>query len=160
MKSVTAQIRRSSRRLKDRLRRRRRHGPIRPMPTPPSIHEAEIAEPSQTSPARPRVLILSASVGSGHVRAAKAIESALNIEHPQAAVTHVDVLQLTNGPFRKAYGAGYFRAAQRVPRLVGMLYDFLDRPGDAGAATTIRHAFERANFLRLKRLLCAQQWDW
>jgi processive 1,2-diacylglycerol beta-glucosyltransferase len=145
MKSVTAKIRRSSRRLKDRIRRRR-HGPIRAFPSAPT-------------PSRPRVLILSASVGSGHVRAAKAIESAFNISYPQVAVTHVDVLQLTNGPFRKVYGAGYFRAAQRAPRLVGMLYDFLDHPGEAGATTPARHAFERLNFHRLKRLLAAQQWD-
>jgi processive 1,2-diacylglycerol beta-glucosyltransferase len=146
MKSVTAKIRRSSRRLKDRFRRSR-HGPVR------------AASPAQGGPIRPRVLILSASVGSGHIRAAKAIESAFNINHPHVAVTHVDVLQLTNAPFRRAYGAGYFRAAQRAPRLVGMLYDFLDRPGEVGATTPIRHAFERANFHRLKRLLCAQQWD-
>jgi processive 1,2-diacylglycerol beta-glucosyltransferase len=118
-----------------------------------------VAKAPPPPPSRPRVLILSASVGSGHIRAAKAIESAFNISYPEVAVTHVDVLQLTNGAFRKAYGAGYFRAAQHAPNLIGMLYDFLDRAGEAGATTPARHAFERLNFYRLKRLLAAQQWD-
>jgi processive 1,2-diacylglycerol beta-glucosyltransferase len=139
MKSVTT-------RLKDRLGRRHSNPP-------------RLAPIDKPLPARPRVLILSASVGSGHVHAARAIEAAFHMNHPHVAVTHVDVLQLTNGPFRRAYGDGYFRAAERVPNLVGMLYDFLDRPGDGGATTIARHAFERLNFFRLKRLLTAQQWD-
>src|SRR5580658_9594249 len=76
----------------------------------------------------PRILILSASVGSGHVRAAQAIESALSNLLPDATLAHVDALDLTNAPFRRAYGAGYFRVVQRAPRLVGWMYDFLDHP--------------------------------
>jgi processive 1,2-diacylglycerol beta-glucosyltransferase len=106
-----------------------------------------------------RILILSASVGSGHVRAAQAIESSLLKILPGVTVSHVDALDLTNGAFRKAYGAGYFRAVERAPRFVGWMYDFLDRPGDHGAATLTRQFFERLNFTRLTKLLTDQQWD-
>ncbi len=65
---------------------------------------------------RPRIVILSASVGSGHLRAAQAIESALGTLLPDATIAHVDALDLTNRPFRRAYGAGYFRVVRaRTP---------------------------------------------
>ena len=108
---------------------------------------------------KPRIVILSASVGSGHVRAAKAIESALSSLLPDATIAHVDALELTNGAFRRAYGAGYFRAARRAPRFVGWMYDFLDHPNDHGAATITRQFFERMNFTRLSKLLTDQAWD-
>ena len=48
----------------------------------------------------PRVLILSASVGAGHTRAALAVERALRQLHPAAEVRNFDVLTLTNSAFR------------------------------------------------------------
>jgi processive 1,2-diacylglycerol beta-glucosyltransferase len=108
---------------------------------------------------KPRILILSASVGSGHIRAGKAVELALAGLLPEATIAHVDVLDLTNSAFRKAYGAGYFRAARSAPRLVGWMYDFLDEPDAHGMATATRQFFERINFTRLSRLLTEQHWD-
>jgi processive 1,2-diacylglycerol beta-glucosyltransferase len=104
-------------------------------------------------------VILSASVGSGHVRAAKAIESALGAQLPDATIANVDALDLTNVAFRRAYGAGYFRAARSAPRFVGWMYDFLDHPNDHGAAAITRQFFERMNFTRLSKLLTDQEWD-
>jgi processive 1,2-diacylglycerol beta-glucosyltransferase len=111
------------------------------------------------SPFEPRIIILSASVGAGHVRAAQAIQTALARQIPGAAIEHLDVLELTNAPFRRAYGKGYFRAAQRAPRFVGWMYDFLDHPNDHGAAALTRQFFERLNFKRLSRLLTDRPWD-
>jgi processive 1,2-diacylglycerol beta-glucosyltransferase len=108
---------------------------------------------------RPRILILSASVGSGHIRAAQAIESALGRILPNATIANVDALKLTNAAFRRAYGGGYFRAIEVAPRLVGWIYDFLDHPGDGGAATNARQFLERLNFTKLIRLLTDQHWD-
>jgi processive 1,2-diacylglycerol beta-glucosyltransferase len=93
------------------------------------------------------------------VRAAQAIEAALGELLPDATIAHVDALDLTNGAFRRAYGAGYFRAVQRAPRFVGWMYDFLDHPNDHGAATRTRQLFERLNFTRLTRLLTEHPWD-
>jgi processive 1,2-diacylglycerol beta-glucosyltransferase len=108
---------------------------------------------------RPRIVILSASVGSGHVRAAQAIEAALSQILPDATIAHLDALDLTNAAFRRAYGKGYFRAAARAPRFVGWMYDFLDHPNDYGASTITRQFFERLNFTRLSRLLTDRHWD-
>ena len=56
----------------------------------------------------PRVLVLSASVGAGHMRAAQAVELALReLAPPDSVVKNVDVLTLTNAPFRKLYGEAY-----------------------------------------------------
>jgi processive 1,2-diacylglycerol beta-glucosyltransferase len=111
------------------------------------------------NPSAPRILILSASVGNGHIRAARAIESAMTQMLPDATIAHVDVLELANSAFRRAYGNGYFRAVERVPRFVGWMYDFLDHPGDVGSSTTARLAFEQFNLSGLKRLVTHQPWD-
>ncbi|MGD0769551.1 MAG: glycosyltransferase [Tepidisphaeraceae bacterium] len=128
------------------------------MPMTPDFH-GQTAEADGWRGAKPRIAILSASVGAGHVRAAQAIESALGELLPDATIAHVDALDLTNGAFRRAYGAGYFRAVERAPRFVGWMYDFLDHPNDRGAATRTRQLFERLNFTRLTRLLTEHPWD-
>jgi hypothetical protein len=46
------------------------------------------------------ILILSASVGGGHLRAAEAVELALGKLAPQAAVRNVDVLTMANMAFK------------------------------------------------------------
>ncbi|HWB54127.1 MAG TPA: glycosyltransferase [Tepidisphaeraceae bacterium] len=107
----------------------------------------------------PRIVILSASVGAGHIRAAQAIESALGQVLPNATIAHVDVLQFTNRVFRRVYSQGYFKAVATAPKFVGFLYDALDHPYTGTAGETMRLGMERANFLRLTRFLTSNQWD-
>src|ERR1051325_9468095 len=76
----------------------------------------------------PRILILSASVGAGHIRAAEALALTFKDRLPQATVEHVDVLELTNAAFRKAYRDGYFSLVKHAPNVVGILYDKLCKP--------------------------------
>src|ERR1044071_7177121 len=47
-----------------------------------------------------KVLILSASAGAGHMRAADAVERAFRLTNAAAEVRHVDTLQYTNKLFR------------------------------------------------------------
>jgi hypothetical protein len=54
---------------------------------------------SPGSPA-PRILIFSVSAGSGHLRAAEALEAAVRQLVPHARVRNVDVLSLATKPFR------------------------------------------------------------
>jgi processive 1,2-diacylglycerol beta-glucosyltransferase len=54
-----------------------------------------------------RVLVLSASVGAGHLRAAQAVELALRQLDPEAEVKNIDVLEFTNAAFRRFYGRAY-----------------------------------------------------
>ena len=79
----------------------------------------------------PRILILSASVGAGHLRAAQAVELALRQVAPDAAVRNLDVLTLTNAAFRRVYGRAYLDLVNKAPHVLGYFYDWLDRPSHA-----------------------------
>lgn len=100
-----------------------------------------------------RLLLLSASVGAGHLRAAEALESACRLCVPGAEVRHVDVLTLTPKPFRRLYGTGYLDLVNHAPELLGFLYDRTDRPPRGRAGDRLRLAIERLNARRLSALL-------
>ena len=78
-----------------------------------------------------RILLLSASAGAGHLRAAAAVEAALRVEAPGAAVEHWDVLDHADPAFRDAYSKWYLELVNRAPALWGYLYDRLDRPASS-----------------------------
>jgi len=75
-----------------------------------------------------KVLILSASAGNGHVRAAQALEKAFAAESGDREVRHVDALQLTNKVFRTIYSKMYIDLVDKAPDVLGWLYDALDSP--------------------------------
>jgi len=74
-----------------------------------------------------RILILLASVGAGHLRAAQAVELALREMDPAAEVQNLDALEYTNAAFRRMYGRWYLDLVNRAPYLLGYFYDLLDR---------------------------------
>jgi processive 1,2-diacylglycerol beta-glucosyltransferase len=107
-----------------------------------------------------RVLVLSAAVGAGHLRAAEAVELALRQLDPQATVRNLDVLQLTNGAFRRLYGRAYLDLVNRAPHVLGYFYDLLDRPtSPRHKADRLRLAVEKLNLRRFLRLLSDDCWD-
>ncbi len=75
-----------------------------------------------------RVLILSASVGAGHVRAAEAVEVALRQARAPVTIVNYDVLTWMPPAFRKVYRDGYFKMVARAPNVLGWLYDATDKP--------------------------------
>ena len=79
-----------------------------------------------------RILVLSAAVGAGHLRAAQAVELALRQTVPDAHVQNIDVLTLTNAGFRRLYGKTYIDMVNKAPHLLGYFYDMLDRPSKSG----------------------------
>jgi processive 1,2-diacylglycerol beta-glucosyltransferase len=91
-----------------------------------------------------RILILSASVGSGHVRAAEAVELALQDIAPGLMFKNVDVLSLASSPFRRICGKGYLDVARRDPHLLGYVYDLLGRLSEL-KADRFRIALQRLN---------------
>jgi processive 1,2-diacylglycerol beta-glucosyltransferase len=107
----------------------------------------------------PRILVLSASVGAGHLRAAEAVELALRETRPDAVVRNLDVLQLTNGAFRRLYARSYLNLVNKAPHLLGHFYDLLDRPSKSGKSDWLRLAFEKLNLRRLIRLFEREKWD-
>jgi processive 1,2-diacylglycerol beta-glucosyltransferase len=75
-----------------------------------------------------KILVLSASVGAGHMRAAESIEAALRTLAPGCEVRNVDVLKFTNPLFRRLYGKAYIDMVNSMPEVLGWMYDSLDKP--------------------------------
>jgi len=107
-----------------------------------------------------RILVLSASVGAGHLRAAEAVEAALRQVAPDAVVKNLDVLELTNAAFRRVYSRTYFELVNKAPHVLGYVYDLLDQPTSARRkADRLRLLVERLNLRRFSRLLRSESWD-
>src|SRR5438128_11823631 len=76
---------------------------------------------------RPRVLILSASIGTGHIRAAEAIGLAVRELVPGARVHRVNVLDFATPPRRYCYADMYLNFIRYAHRFIGCIYDYIDR---------------------------------
>jgi len=110
----------------------------------------------------PRILVLSASVGAGHLRAAQAIELALRLRAPDAIVQNVDVLEVTNRAFRRVYGKAYLDLVNKAPYVLGYFYDYLDRPSKPGKkrrSDRLRRAWQWLNLRKFAKFLRAEPWD-
>jgi processive 1,2-diacylglycerol beta-glucosyltransferase len=75
-----------------------------------------------------RVLLLSASAGAGHLRAAQALEKAFNELGTLGEVRNLDVLNYTNKVFRHLYSKAYIDLVNKMPEVPGWMYDKLDTP--------------------------------
>src|SRR5205809_3099670 len=108
-----------------------------------------------------RILVLSASVGAGHLRAAQAVELALREVVPNATVKNLDVLELTNTAFRRLYGKAYLDVVNRAPHVLGYFYDLLDQPSRSGRHRGDRQrlAVEKMNLRPFIRFLQEEPWD-
>jgi len=76
---------------------------------------------------KPRVLLLSASSGAGHVRAAQALEKAF-AARGDCQVQHIDAIEYVSKLFQRAYDKTYISMVRRAPELMGVLYDRTDQP--------------------------------
>src|SRR5215813_154098 len=75
-----------------------------------------------------KVLLLSASAGAGHVRAAEAVEKAFKESGHGTEIRHIDVLNYTNKLFRHLYSKAYIELVNKMPEVPGWIYDKLDKP--------------------------------
>jgi processive 1,2-diacylglycerol beta-glucosyltransferase len=107
-------------------------------------------------PSRPGVLVLSASAGTGHVRAGAALAEALRELDPALAVDHVDVLDLAPGWVRAAYAGSFELLVKRTPRLWRALYRKTDGP--APDASRWPSLAARALFRGFRDLLSREDW--
>ena len=106
-----------------------------------------------------RILVVSASVGAGHVRAAEAIELALRQLAPEAEIQNIDVLDLTNAAFRCVYGWPYVAMVNSAPQLLGFVYEMLNRPPTRHTYDRLRSLMERLNLGRFVGLLRENPFD-
>jgi processive 1,2-diacylglycerol beta-glucosyltransferase len=112
-------------------------------------------------PVLPRILVLSASVGAGHLRAAQAVELALRRVVPEGTVKNLDVLELTNALFRRVYARSYLDLVNKAPHVLGYFYDLMDQPSRSGKnrGDRLRLAVEKLNLRRFTRFLQQENWD-
>src|SRR6202166_2756240 len=98
---------------------------------------------------KPRVLLLSASSGAGHVRAAQAQEKAF-AARGNCEVEHVDTIQYVSKLFQRVYDKAYISMVRRAPELMGVLYERTDQPWHHPRR---RLAMDRLNTAPMIRLL-------
>ncbi len=104
-----------------------------------------------------KVLILSAAVGAGHLRAAEALEKAFARQNAAAAeIRNIDVLNYTNPLFRRLYGKAYIDMVNTMPEVLSWMYDSLDKPWQNERR---RLALDRLNTQPLVKLLKNYQPD-
>jgi len=107
-----------------------------------------------------RILVLSAAVGAGHLRAAQAVELTMRQLRPDVTVRNIDVLELTNVAFRSLYGKAYIDLVNKAPHVLGYFYDMLDKPqGPKSARDRLRLLVERINLKRFQDLVEDEPWD-
>jgi processive 1,2-diacylglycerol beta-glucosyltransferase len=97
-----------------------------------------------------KVLILSASAGAGHLRAAQALERAITETGAAREVRHADTLAYTTKVFRNLYSKAYIEMVGRMPDVLGWLYDQFDKPWQNERR---RLAFDKLNTRPFVRML-------
>lgn len=103
----------------------------------------------------PRALILSASVGAGHVSSAASLE--MECKRRGVDVSNVDLMTTTPSAFRGWYRGGYETLVRRAPRVWGRLYRASDRPyGTFWLQTALDLIFTRS----VARLIDDAKPDW
>jgi processive 1,2-diacylglycerol beta-glucosyltransferase len=100
-----------------------------------------------------RIAIFSVSAGSGHVRAAQALQAAAGLWYPDVAVVHVDLMELVPKLFRTIYTESYIKMVEQHPGLWGYLYDRTDRERIDSSLSRLRRTVETLNTRKLKAVL-------
>jgi len=75
-----------------------------------------------------RVLIMSAGAGTGHIKAAEALEKSFAADGRVAEVINNDALQYTNKLFRDFYSKFYASLVRSAPNFLGWWYKTSDEP--------------------------------
>lgn len=106
-----------------------------------------------------RLLIISASIGGGHVAAGRALETAAQ-EHGIDTL-HVDLLDYTTVPFRRLYRQAYFDLVRTAPEMVDWLGRRLDQPPRGVSLRTqrVRARLTRLASYHLPRLIARHEPD-
>jgi processive 1,2-diacylglycerol beta-glucosyltransferase len=102
------------------------------------------------------VLILSARVGAGHIRAAQAIQKAFAESGATESVHYVETLDYANPLFRRLYTKAYIDMVNTMPALYGFYYDEREK---RAKHDLLRPAFSRLNTRPLIKLLEKHQPD-
>jgi processive 1,2-diacylglycerol beta-glucosyltransferase len=97
-----------------------------------------------------RVLIISTSAGTGHLRAAEALEKEFARDPRVDQVLHEDALNYTNALFREFYSTLYIKLVRAAPDVLGWVYRAGDEPWKGEA---VRTQFDRLNTQKLVKFI-------
>jgi len=95
-----------------------------------------------------KILLLSASAGAGHMRAADALRKVFETHTDVSHVEHWDMLKYTNRVFEHLYGKMYLDLVNKAPAMLGWFYDLSDTPYKNDK---LRVIFEKLNSTRFIR---------
>ncbi len=89
------------------------------------------ASDKNCSPRKPRLLLITGSVGTGHNQAAQAIQAGMNATAPEIEVNYTDVLDHSARLFRAKYVNGYTLMVTKFPTMYGLGFAWTDRHNTA-----------------------------
>jgi processive 1,2-diacylglycerol beta-glucosyltransferase len=107
----------------------------------------------------PRIAVLHASAGSGHMAAARALAAAMEARAPGAIVREVDTLVFASRLYRGTYAKSYNAMAARAPALWGVLYHSWASARVNRTTAPARLAMDRLNLRGLVRVLEGEHAD-
>jgi processive 1,2-diacylglycerol beta-glucosyltransferase len=101
-------------------------------------------EPSSKS--KKTIIIVSATVGAGHVRAGEALAAAADSLSVPVAISHLDILDFTFPLFRTLYSKSYYTVVRRSPELWGYLYKRSERSTPRKSKAGLMRLFDHFNY--------------
>jgi processive 1,2-diacylglycerol beta-glucosyltransferase len=112
-----------------------------------------VKEPGLMRPRPTKILVLSVSAGTGHVRAAQALQASSERYFQNVTTIHMDVMEFVPKLFRKIYADSYIKVVDKYPTLWGYLYDRTDQEAADSPFNQFRSAIETLNTGKLVRYL-------
>jgi len=90
-----------------------------------------------------RIMIISVSAGSGHVRAAEALLETANQQFPDVIAEHIDVMDYVGAGFRRVYTDFYRQLIDHAPVLWSYIYQKTDVAQRSDMSTLLRRGIEQ-----------------
>ncbi len=106
-----------------------------------------------------KILIIHATAGAGHKKAAEAIFHGIKAKMP-CDIVLVDALDYSNPIFKYSYPNFYSFVVSRMPWLWALVFGLLDIPQLQPVVRFIRRVYNAINTQRLSRYLKDEQFDW
>lgn len=100
-----------------------------------------------------KLLILSASAGAGHLRAAQALEAACREMRSDIEIRNHDTLDFTPRIFKKWYAQSYLQTVNHIPKVWGYFYDYYDRKTSTSKTAKVMRLLDRFNAAALYKLV-------
>ncbi len=104
-----------------------------------------------------KILVIHATAGAGHKKAAEAVYQGLNAAGQDARL--VDALDYTNPFFKATYPTTYALMVTRFPWLWGFFFAVLDVPALQPLVRLVRRIYNGFNASRLQKFLIDEQFD-